>query len=366
MRSPLPIIPALFLTLTLVTAVRSQEAPASGTGAWANFDYVPGQRIIFSDDLSNDRVGNFPQRFEQVDGNLEVVTWRGQRMLRATSEPAFFDIVLPEKLPQRFTIEFDYATGDSRIAASWVAGITGATDPEFEGAPVMDDQVSSPAIRGMPHTIVVFGPHRAGAGGGGVAASKQISNANDDALVDQLFRIRVQVDGKYMKVYVDENRVANLPSSNFARTNRLRFFTYGSDEGPSLFGNFIIAAGGQSLYDALLADGRVVTQGIYFDVNSDRIRPESGPTLKLITDMLTAHPELKLTVEGHTDNTGNAAANLTLSERRAKAIVGYLTTTGGIAAARLTGKGLGASKPAASNDTNEGRQQNRRVELVKA
>lgn len=81
--------------------------------------------------------------------------------------------------------------------------------------------------------------------------------------------------------------------------------------------------------------------------------------------MLSQHAELKLAVEGHTDNTGLAAANQALSEKRAQAIVQYLTSNSGIAASRLTEKGMGASKPAASNDTPEGRQQNRRVELVK-
>ena len=85
----------------------------------------------------------------------------------------------------------------------------------------------------------------------------------------------------------------------------------------------------------------------------------------MIGDMLKEHADLKLTVEGHTDNTGNPAGNQTLSEKRAQAIVAHLSSAYSIAAARLQGKGMGASKPAKPNDTSEGRQQNRRVELVK-
>ena len=81
--------------------------------------------------------------------------------------------------------------------------------------------------------------------------------------------------------------------------------------------------------------------------------------------MLQQHAELRLTVEGHTDNTGNAAANLALSAKRAQAVVDYLVKTHGIAAARLAAKGLGATKPVGPNETPEGRQANRRVELVK-
>lgn len=81
--------------------------------------------------------------------------------------------------------------------------------------------------------------------------------------------------------------------------------------------------------------------------------------------MLKDHADLSLTIEGHTDNTGAPEANQSLSEKRAAAVKAYLVSTFGIADSRLEAKGFGASKPAASNDTPEGRQQNRRVELVK-
>jgi len=100
-------------------------------------------------------------------------------------------------------------------------------------------------------------------------------------------------------------------------------------------------------------------------VGSDHIRAESAPTLKSISDMLTAHADLKLMIEGHTDNVGSATSNQTLSERRAAAVKQYLVTMAHVDAARLSTKGYGASKPIAPNTTAEGRQENRRVELVK-
>lgn len=131
-----------------------------------------------------------------------------------------------------------------------------------------------------------------------------------------------------------------------------------------MFGAFRLAAGGKKLYDALAEKGRVVTQGIYFDTGSDRIRPESTPTLREIVAMLNEHADLRLLIEGHTDNVGNAESNQSLSEKRAAAVVRFITEQG-IDAARLSSKGLGATKPAEPNDTPEGRQNNRRVELVK-
>ena len=81
--------------------------------------------------------------------------------------------------------------------------------------------------------------------------------------------------------------------------------------------------------------------------------------------MLKDHPDLKLVIEGHTDDVGAAASNLSLSEKRAEAVRRYLVETYGVDKDRLQAKGFGASKPTAGNDTPEGRQQNRRVELVR-
>lgn len=81
--------------------------------------------------------------------------------------------------------------------------------------------------------------------------------------------------------------------------------------------------------------------------------------------MLKQHPDLKLTIEGHTDNVGNVEVNKTLSERRAAAVKAFLVANHGVDAVRLDARGLGDQKPVAPNTTPEGRQQNRRVELVK-
>jgi outer membrane protein OmpA-like peptidoglycan-associated protein len=172
-------------------------------------------------------------------------------------------------------------------------------------------------------------------------------------------------DGKYVKVYLDDTRILNVPNADLGRSNKILFYSDATAEKPTLFGNFRVAAGGKKLYDALAEKGRVATQGIYFDTGSDRIRPESTPTLKEIGTMLKDHPDLKLAIEGHSDNVGSAGSNQALSEKRAAAVRQYLIESYQVDAARLTAKGLGAAKPAASNDTAEGRQQNRRVELVK-
>jgi outer membrane protein OmpA-like peptidoglycan-associated protein len=206
-----------------------------------------------------------------------------------------------------------------------------------------------------------------GMGGANVSnnAAKVNASFNEPAGKPKIRRARLMVDGKYAKVYLDDKRVLNVPNANLEQSNKVLFFTDGHADNPSLFGNFRLAAGGKKLYDAIAATGRVATQGIYFDSGSDRVRPESSPTLKEIAQMLTEHPDLAITIEGHTDNIGSAQANQELSNKRAAAVKQALVSTYSIDAARLTSTGFGDTKPVAKNDTPEGRQQNRRVELVR-
>ena len=308
---------------------------APGEGAWANYDFVPGERVLFTEDFASDNVGDFPRRLTFREGELEIVEWEGGRHLRSTNQGRF-EITLPEVLPQRFTIEFDYnAAAPARLH--------------------LDERT----LRGDAYTYINFSPSEGRVAGGGVnAIGAGVAGATKA-------RVRVMADGQYIKLYLDEKRVGNVPNASFTRSNKLIITTDGSSSRPQLFSNFRVAAGGRDLYDALSETGRVTTQGILFDTGSDRLRPESTPTLKQIARMLQQHPELRIAIEGHTDNVGDAQANLGLSQRRAAAVMAYLVGKESIAPGRLQPVGLGATKPVAPNTTPEGRQNNRRVELVK-
>jgi outer membrane protein OmpA-like peptidoglycan-associated protein len=111
--------------------------------------------------------------------------------------------------------------------------------------------------------------------------------------------------------------------------------------------------------------GHIALYGIHFDTNKAELKPESRAAIEEIAKLLKSDPALRLLVVGHTDNVGGFDANVTLSERRAAAVLQELTTKHGIAAARLRGVGVGMAAPVAANDTEEGRAKNRRVELVK-
>src|SRR5688500_2618297 len=331
------------------TADAAPAAEPKEEAAFVNFDFVPGERVLFADDFSKDNVGDFPKRLEFVKGNMEVAEWKGARWLRATTDGQF-EIPLPENLPERFTVEFEHVG----LASSWphvTVNFGGKRDADRSL-----DQVSFMTWDGNSEISGggVFG------GDGSVRAKGRVKDAQNKP-----FTARIMVDGRYAKVYMAGTRVANVPNANLGRANKIFVMFDASEDSPAYFANFRVAAGGKKLYDAIAEKGRVATQGIYFDTGSDRIRPESAPTLKEIGSMLSEHADLKLTIEGHTDNVGAAATNQALSEERAAAVRQYLIDNHSVDAARLSAKGLGSTKPSASNDTPEGRQNNRRVELVK-
>ena len=119
------------------------------------------------------------------------------------------------------------------------------------------------------------------------------------------------------------------------------------------------------LAKALEDKGSVSLHNILFDTGKATLKPESAEALAPLGELLKSDAALKLEIQGHTDNVGQPAANLKLSQDRAAAVKAYLVQTFGVAPARLTTSGFGDTKPIAANTAEAGRAQNRRVELVK-
>jgi OmpA-OmpF porin, OOP family len=126
-----------------------------------------------------------------------------------------------------------------------------------------------------------------------------------------------------------------------------------------------VVADANSMASSIKETGKVALYGIYFDTGKATLKPESKPSLEEITKLLKADPGLKLYVVGHTDNTGTLDSNMKLSMARAVSVVTELTSKYSVTASRLVPCGDGPTAPVASNDTEEGKALNRRVELVK-
>jgi outer membrane protein OmpA-like peptidoglycan-associated protein len=321
----------------------------------ASYDFEPGERVLFYEDFTGDHLGDFPRRMELVRGNWDVVEVNGRRLLRNTGpRHSALRIPLPETLPERFTIELEVLLyrGNANLAL--------AISPPAEGA---EHQYRVAHTTSNYFDIGSWGVGVVSRDASDVTATQTVG----DALTAAPVPVRIMADGRHVKMYVGEQRVANVPNGDLVRGDTLWLENTfaASQEDPIYVGSIRVAAGGRDLYDALAAEGRVAVHDILFDTDAATIRPESAEVLAEIATMLQEHPELSLMVEGHTDSTGDFDHNMDLSKQRADSVTQWLVESHGIAADRLRTMGLGSTQPKDTNDTDAGRQQNRRVELVR-
>ena len=339
---------------------KGQQAPAAPAAAkpadpkvWDNYDFVPGSKVVFFTDFSEDKVGNFARRLKYVKGPVEVVERDGIKVLRAIG-PSEFLVPVGKLLPQRFTLEID-------VLAPPVGGLSRSV--QFEGGPKWAANATS--------ANVVWGPKGTwieGTGRNMGNSSVPIPAAMQPLVIGNVAHLRVLMDSAYFKMYTNEKRMYNIPELAFRRDSVIRVALEGGEaDGKAIYLTSIRVAESEIdvLYDALANKGRWATQGILFATGKAELQPESRPVLKEIAATLKDHTDLKILIEGHTDNVGAPASNLTLSDARAAAVKAALVADFAIDASRITTKGLGDTKPAVPNATAEGRAQNRRVEVVK-
>ena len=338
------------------SAPAQSQAPSGAQAAkadpkvWENYDFVPGSKILFFTDFSEDRAGNFARGLKYVGGPAEVVERDGVKMLRATARSTML-IPVGRVLPQRFTLEFDVLTTNPGINDQIV----------LEGGRQRDRGDKSAEVTWSPKGTFILG------GGQNQATSPvSIPEAMRAKLLGDTVRLRVLMDSGYFKMYVNERRMYNNPDLQFLRDSMIRVEVHGSEDQPVFLTSIRVAESETDvLYDALAAKGRWATQGILFETGKSDLKPESRPVLKEIASTLKKYGDLEILIEGHTDNVGSAASNLTLSDARAAAVKATLVSEYAVDGARITTKGFGDTKPSAPNATGVGRAQNRRVEIVK-
>jgi outer membrane protein OmpA-like peptidoglycan-associated protein len=320
---------------------------------WENYDFVPGSKILFFTDFAEDKVGNFARGLKYKGGPVEVVERNDTKVLRATGNAEFL-IPLGRKLPERFTLEVDV-----------IAPLSGALNRAFTfegGAAPAGDEKSA---------WITWNPQGAWIQGSGLDMSTggvTVPDAMVPVLAGNVAHLRVLMDGAYFKMYVNERRLFNNPELAFRRDSVIRVTLGGTEEDAmAVYVTSIRVAESETdvLYDALAAKGRWATQGILFATGKAVVQPESRPVLKEIAKTLEEHGDLRILIEGHTDNVGAAASNLTLSDARAAAVKEALVADFGVDGGRITTKGFGDTKPSVPNATAAGRAQNRRVEVVK-
>jgi outer membrane protein OmpA-like peptidoglycan-associated protein len=339
-------------------------APATTAGAspapvrqdakiWENYDFIPGSKVIFFTDFSDDRIGNFARRLKYVNGPVEVVERDGVKMLRSIGRSQFL-IPVGKKLPERFTLEID-------VMSPPVSGLYETL--AFEGGAKLDRGDKSAEVGWHPSGTVIQG-----SGQNQANSPVKFTDAMRSQIMGKVAHVRVLMDSAYFKMYTNERRMYNIPELAFRRDSVIRVFVNGAEQTDlAVFITSIRVAESETdvLYDALATKGRWATQGILFATGKAEMQPESRPVLKEIASTMKEHADLKVLIEGHTDNVGTAASNLSLSDARAAAVKAVLIADFGIVADRITTKGMGDTKPSVPNTSAEGRAQNRRVEIVK-
>ena len=330
---------------------------------WSKFDFVPGDVIIFEDNQEGERNGEFPSKWDLVDGVVENAVFNGEHVImfrrgNANSSGGIVPLLAnndDDYLPDAFTIEFDayfddpnrvyrvlFYDGKNQVRLN--RSING-TSREYERIRIY--QNSADIGRG---TRSYYPGIPAG------SAEARVSSPG-------WRRVSISFNQRALKVYLDDARLLNIPNVDFNPLGMTLAYHNPSDQHIGYVKNVRIAQGAVPLYDKVLSDGRIVTSGIRFDVGKATIRPESMGVINEVVSLMKQHAELKFSVEGHTDSDGNEASNQSLSEARAKAVMDQMVALG-IASSRLSHKGWGQTKPVASNNTPEGKAENRRVEFV--
>jgi len=335
---------------TQPTAEKEETQSGSPTGtsteklrAWSKYDFVPGDEIIFVDDLAGEENGEFPSRWDLHRGNVEIAVYGGENVINfATVQPCDIVPLMKQEgdyLPEKFTLEFD-AYFSEFCTTYWVR---------------FSDVVNQKPPKSLP--LITIRATDVNVGGfGGTNLTRR----------DYPFweHIAISFNTRALKIYFGEKRVTNIPNLR-AEPMGLTLSSRQCHEGnQALIKNIRMAKGSKKLYDRIVADGKFVTTGILFDVNKATIKPESMGVINEIVKMMKAHEDLNLRIEGHTDSDGEKSFNQELSEKRAAAVKDALVEFG-IDRSRLRTKGYGESKPVADNATAEGKANNRRVEFVK-
>lgn len=314
---------------------------------YTKYDFIPGDKVIFYDDFSGEEMGEFPSRWNLDEGVFEIVKQGSRNWIMCTDEGTIRPRVAEGPLPPKYTFEMDFYSKGEGFKGHWLRIHWYNAEGEDIGNIRLQDKKST-NLRIMNKDIA--------------------SKALPADLGEGVHTMRIMATKSTIKCYIDNQRVANVPAVEGFQPTSIRVYMdpwLDEPENPMLLGTVRYAEGGKTMKEQLDEAGRIVTHGILFDSGSDKIKAESYKTLADIGAMLTDNPTLRLSIEGHTDSDGATEANQGLSDKRAAAARTYLVDTYKVDAARLESKGWGEGQPIDTNDTPEGKANNRRVELVK-
>ena len=330
----------------------------------SKYDFIPGEKVIFFEDFSQDAIGDFPALWN-TNGSAEVVTTNlssGKWMRFICRESIWTDALL--KLPDNYTIEYDVIpiqNKDKRmsgwhmrlIQAKNVRGWDAGTAPGNGGFQYSIEYTGRPSF----NTWFIKSECR------GVGLSSYSDDREAYQKENKKYHIAIWIQKSRIRLYQDQNKLFDLPkglATDCVKIDRIRF-----EDGAAMISNIRIAIGQPDMRSKLLTEGKLISYGIYFDVNKDIVKPESYPSIKEIAAILNENPDVKIKIVGHTDSDGDDNSNLDLSKRRAASVKNALVKDFNIEEARIETDGKGEIEPIAKNDSAVNKALNRRVEFIK-
>jgi OmpA-OmpF porin, OOP family len=338
------------------------QQPNAQLQSYTKYDFVPGDKVLFFEDFSQDAVGDFPALWT-TNGSGEIRTLNNYpgNWLYLNSKNNVYTLMQDLTLPDNFILEFDVVAAPEEEDGLYC----GLTLCLYQGEGEFLDDALYPGKGGLH----VEGTDGSWAVWGYVEDADQIMEGRTQIAtleVNKLNHVIIWVQKRRLRIYHKGQKALDLPTVLYQQVkyNRLRFSLWG-ETGLPYISNIRITSAAPDMRSKLLTEGRVVSYGIYFDSNSDKVKPESYGALNEIAKVLKENADVKIKIVGHTDSDGADAANLDLSKRRAAAVKNELSKTFGIEGSRIETDGKGESQPLAANDTPSNKALNRRVEFIK-
>lgn len=358
----------------------SNGSTASGGGgsssgpslkSYSKFDFVPGEKVIVMEDFSQDAVGDFPGKWN-TNSTGEIVTLDGQpgKWLSLSKDGVF----MPEfitSLPENFTLEFELMCNPDYSFYSMPFHVYLAdlkNRKEFSNYKLFGTAKREGVeffVKPMDASLKV-GETGFKIWSGGKETMKNLTKTSQfHAKTSNYVKVSMWRQKQRLRVYLNQEKVMDVPRAfDEGHTYNTLLFMTGrthSDNDRYIISNIRLAVGAPDTRHKLINEGKFVTSGILFDVNSAAIRGESYGVLKEIAGVLKENGSVKVKIVGHTDSDGDEAFNMELSKKRAEAVKAALVKEFGIDGGRMETDGKGEREPV----DNKVKANNRRVEFIK-
>jgi OmpA-OmpF porin, OOP family len=354
------------------TSQNSNSKTKSSVKKNSKFDFEPGQKQLGFDDFSTTNVGDFPLGWN-TNSSAEIVTLdnSNQKWLSITKD-GYFQPEFIKNLPENFTLEFEVFTRyRSSNILEYQLYFMPSKNPKKDLAEEYPDnyfQFKWAACTGTASFFNVENRETTGSNEG-----IKVTDLSCKGESGTMAKFSIWRQNGRLRIYVNENKILDIPQAFDAKQNYnvfkigAKYMNYSSADHADEFmvSNIRYAVAGEDTRNKLITEGKFVTNGILFDVNSDNIKPESGTVLKEIATTLQENPTVRVKIIGHTDSDGDVKTNLTLSQKRAVAVKNALASFYGIDLSRFETDGKGESQPLNKNANAAEKSENRRVEFIK-